>query len=106
MVCLQSKGSTILVRRRRSQAMACRKHQALKMGLRTKYKLPAARCLLSSFAYGSAKSRVSSLTSKYSASFEETVNIIYSLTNFSNKYLFIFQLLSALSLFIDITSHY
>lgn len=55
---------------------------------------------------GSAKLRDSSLTSKYSASFEETVNIIYSLINFSSKYLFIFRLLSALSLFIDVTSHY
>lgn len=103
---LQSKGSTMLVQRSGSQAAACRRHQALKTGLRTKYKLPAAHCLLSSFAYGSAKLRDSSLTSKYSASFEETVNIIYPLINFSSKYLFIFRLLSALSLFIDVTSHY
>jgi len=61
-----------------------------KTGLRAKYKLPAAHHLLSSFACGSAKSRVSGLNNKYSASFEETVNRIYSIINFQiNIYSFL-----------------
>lgn len=89
-VLLQPKGWTMLVQRSRSQAMAGRQHHAVKLGLRAKYKLPAAHHLLSSFAYGSAKSWVSGLTSKHSASFEDPVNIIYSIINFQiNVYLFL-----------------
>lgn len=70
--------------------MAGRQHHAVKLGLRAKYKLPSAHHLLSSFAYGSAKSWVSGLTSKHSASFEDPVNIIYSIINFQiNVYLFL-----------------
>lgn len=96
----------MLVQRSGSQTMACRQHRPLKLGLTAKYKLPAAHHLLSGFAYGSAKSQVSGLTSKYSASFEEAVNITCSIISFQiNIYLF-FRLLSALSLFIDVTLHY
>lgn len=72
----------IMLQRSSSQPLACRKHCALKLGSNSinciiiyntvKHKLSSAHHLLSSFVYCSAKSWVVGLTSKSSASLEET----------------------------------
>lgn len=85
---LRSKGWRMLMQRSGSQAVACRHHRALKLRLRAKYKLSAAHHLLCSFTHGQVTGLC--LTSKYSASFEEAVNIIYEIITFQiNIYLFL-----------------